>query len=413
MRALFISHHFPHDPSRSVYGVFKRMGLFIEAALREVDELDMLFFVPWGIDTSPAAAAEMEEQARALWGANIHLSVCRQPRHAGATSNWEQYGAGIFDVFRQEGHQGMNSPEAIAALERCLDRQPAWVLAHRLQAMGPLMATRRALPPVLLDLDDIEHLAHARRVLGFPRWPGERLKLLHTPALRAAELRALRFAACSFVCSDKDRDYLRGRAGSPQVETIPNAVEMPADGPDASQGGTDLMFLGAFVHRPNVQAAEHLIDAIWPRVLQHLPGARLLIAGGKPERVRQHAAPPAGVEFLGFVDDLPALYAQAAVVCCPLLTGAGTRIKIIEAAAHGKAIVSTTLGAEGLQFRDGSEILLRDGAERFAQACVQLLQDPAARQLMGTAARAQARLQYDRSAVVAGIRAHMARPVLT
>jgi glycosyltransferase involved in cell wall biosynthesis len=162
-----------------------------------------------------------------------------------------------------------------------------------------------------------------------------------------------------------------------------------------------------------VQAAEHLIDHIWPLVALQVPGARLLIAGGKPERVRQHAAPPERVEFLGFVDDLSALYARAAVVCCPLLTGAGTRIKIIEAAAHGKAIVSTTLGAEGLQFRDGSEILLRDGAENFARACVHMLQDPATRETMGSAARVQARLQYDRTAVVAGIRAHMAQPAHT
>ncbi len=409
MRALFISNHFPHDRARSVYGVFKRMGLFIEAALGIVDELDMLFFVPFGIDTSPAAVAEMEEQARSLWGPQIHLSVCRQPRHAGATSNWEQYGAGIFSVYRQEGHQGMNSPDAVAALKRCLDRKPAWVLAHRLQAMGPLLATRRPLPPVLLDLDDVEHLAHARRVMGFPRWPGERLKLLHTPALRAAELRALRFAARSFVCSDRDRDYLRRRAGTTRVETIPNAVAMPAE-PAPESTGADLLFLGAFVHRPNVQAAEHLIEDIWPLVQQQLPQARLLIAGGKPERVRHHAAPPPGVAFLGFVEDLPALYARAAVVCCPLLTGAGTRIKIIEAAAYGKAIVSTTLGAEGLQFREGAEILLRDGSAAFAQACTGLLQDPAARDALGREARAHARLQYDRTAVVAAIRAHMTQP---
>jgi glycosyltransferase involved in cell wall biosynthesis len=409
MRALFISNHFPHDGAGSVYGVFKRMGLFIEAALQSVDELDMLFFVPHGIDTSPMMVVGMQEQARALWSPRIHLSVCRQPRHDGAISNWGQYGAGIFSVYRQEGHQGMNGPDAAAALESCLERGPSWVLAHRLQAMGPLMATRRRLPPVLLDLDDIEHLAHARRVMGFPRWPGERLKLLHTPALRAAEMRALRFAARSFVCSDRDRDYLRRRAGTPRVETIPNAVDMPAQA--APEGtGMDLLFLGAFVHRPNVQAAEHLIDAIWPLISRQLPQARLLIAGGKPERIRHHAAAPAGVEFLGFVEDLPALYARSAVVCCPLLTGAGTRLKIIEAAAYGKAVVSTTLGAEGLQFQDGSEILLRDGPADFAQACVQLLQDPAARQALGGAARSQARLQYDRKAVVTAIRTYMAEP---
>jgi glycosyltransferase involved in cell wall biosynthesis len=410
MRALFVSHHFPHDNARSVHGIFKRMGLFIQAALEVVEELDMLFFVPYGIDTSSVAVAGMEAQARALWGPRIHLSLCRQPRHAGATSNWAQYGAGIFSVHRQEGHQGMNSPEAVAALESCLNRGPTWVLAHRLQAMAPLMSTRHALPPVILDLDDVEHRAHVRRVVGLPRWPGERIKLLHTPALFAAEIQALRFASRSFVCSDSDRDYLRGWSGTARIETIPNAVEVPTD-PSPEAPGLQLMFLGAFVHRPNVQAAEHLIEHIWPLILRQLPQARLLIAGGMPERIRQFDAAPSAVSFLGFVDDLQALYAQATLVCCPLLTGAGTRIKIIEAAAYGKAVVSTTLGAEGLQFRDGSEILLRDDPAGFAQACVGLLQDRATRCALGAKARARAMHEYDRTAVVASIRARILETV--
>jgi glycosyltransferase involved in cell wall biosynthesis len=146
-------------------------------------------------------------------------------------------------------------------------------------------------------------------------------------------------------------------------------------------------------------------------ILRQLPQARLLIAGDKPERIRQFDAGPAAVSFLGFVEDLHALYAQATVVCCPLLTGAGTRIKIIEAAAYGKAVVSTTLGAEGLQFRDGSEILLRNDPAGFAQACVELLQDRATRGALGAQARARARHAYDRTAVVASIRARILETV--
>ena len=92
------------------------------------------------------------------------------------------------------------------------------------------------------------------------------------------------------------------------------------------------------------------------------PDARLIVAGNKPERIPSFAQRPAGVEFTGFVSELEMLYRRAAIVCCPILSGGGTRIKILEAAAHGKAVVSTVVGAEGLELRDGVEIALRDGA---------------------------------------------------
>jgi glycosyltransferase involved in cell wall biosynthesis len=89
------------------------------------------------------------------------------------------------------------------------------------------------------------------------------------------------------------------------------------------------------------------------------------------------------------------------VVCCPIFYGSGTRIKIIEAAAYARAIVSTTLGAEGLVFENGTELVLRDGLAQLAEECVRLLQDPAAAERLGTAARERARVTYERSAVVA------------
>jgi len=106
------------------------------------------------------------------------------------------------------------------------------------------------------------------------------------------------------------------------------------------------------------------------------------------------------VSFLGFVDDLDSWYARARVVCCPISHGSGTRVKIIEAAAHARAIVSTSMGAEGLNFRDGREILLRESPSALADACVELLNDPSRADHLGRAARARAAERYERSAVV-------------
>jgi glycosyltransferase involved in cell wall biosynthesis len=106
------------------------------------------------------------------------------------------------------------------------------------------------------------------------------------------------------------------------------------------------------------------------------------------------------VSFAGFVGDLAPWYRSARVVCCPIYHGSGTRVKIIEAAAHAKAIVSTRLGAEGLEFEDGREIMLRDTPQALADACVQLLQSASSAQRMGLAARARAAELYEHGAIV-------------
>src|SRR5262249_5552633 len=113
-----------------------------------------------------------------------------------------------------------------------------------------------------------------------------------------------------------------------------------------------------------------------------------------------------GVEFTGFVDDLEALYQQSRVVCCPVLAGGGTRIKIIEAAACGKPIVSTRIGAEGLEMVDGMELLLRDEPKSFAEACLRLLKDSTLCNKLGYAARAAVIRYYDRSRVIQSIQRH-------
>jgi glycosyltransferase involved in cell wall biosynthesis len=102
-----------------------------------------------------------------------------------------------------------------------------------------------------------------------------------------------------------------------------------------------------------------------------------------------------GVEFTGFVEGLDDLYRQSRVICAPILSGGGTRVKIIEAAAYGKPIVSTRIGAEGIEMQDGKEIFLRDDPASFAKVCIRLLNDHDMCEKMGTAARSIAIKEYD------------------
>src|SRR5262249_58268080 len=91
--------------------------------------------------------------------------------------------------------------------------------------------------------------------------------------------------------------------------------------------------------------------------------------------VPSYKSAPKNVEFTGLVGDLEALYRRTRLVCCPLRNGGGTRLKLIEAAGYGKAMVSTTVGAEGLSFADEKENLIPDDGTRISEACVPLLKD--------------------------------------
>jgi len=165
-----------------------------------------------------------------------------------------------------------------------------------------------------------------------------------------------------------------------------------------------LLFLGRLHFGPNTTAADYLIQEIWPRVLVALPDARLLIAGSGPDCLASYTKKPKGVTFAGFVDDLDGLYEEVSVVCCPVLDGSGTRVKVLEAAAYGKPVVSTTIGAEGIELKDGEEIFLRDNAESFADACIRLLKDHSMAAIMGQRARAAVEEKYERQAVVERIK---------
>ena len=214
-----------------------------------------------------------------------------------------------------------------------------------------------------------------RYALSPPIWPGKLAHVArHVPALLAAERRGIALSRQTFVCSAGDQEALRRWSPGGKITVVPNALPVPAVATKPA-GAPNLLFLGACEYPPNIEAAERLVKAIFPIIRKAVPEARLVIAGGGSERLPSRNQLPANVDYLGYVPDLDALYANARIVCCPLANGGGTRIKLIEAAAYGRPMVSSRVGAEGLDFAEGSEILLRDSDADFAQACIGLLQD--------------------------------------
>jgi glycosyltransferase involved in cell wall biosynthesis len=180
---------------------------------------------------------------------------------------------------------------------------------------------------------------------------------------------------------------------------VPNTVALPA--PSDPPPDPVLLFVGHYGHLPNRVGAEFFLDRIWPLIRASRPDARVVLAGARPELVRSHGRPAPGVSFPGYVHDLEALYHRAGMVVCPILSGGGTRVKLVEAAAHGRPAVSTTLGAEGLELREETGLVRRDDPEGFAQACLALLADHSLAVRLGRAARQAVQDRYSRADAVA------------
>ena len=165
-----------------------------------------------------------------------------------------------------------------------------------------------------------------------------------------------------------------------------NPVELEAD---------SLIFNGSITYSVNFQAMAHFIQNVFPFIQAHRPAVRLYITGKvRPELVKSLPHND-GVIFTGFLDDMRAVLSRCWVNVVPLTIGGGTRLKILEALAAGVPVVSTTIGAEGLDLVSGRDLLLEDRPEDFADAVLKLLQDPKLRQHLVDNGRKAVEARYD------------------
>jgi glycosyltransferase involved in cell wall biosynthesis len=214
--------------------------------------------------------------------------------------------------------------------------------------------------------------------------------------LRREELATYGDADGVCLCSEADQQRLLGEVATARTAVIPNAADVEYYQPRAADprpDGRTVVFFGLMSYVPNIDGATYFIQDIWPRIAAAHPGARCKIIGGRAPASIQALAGPR-IELTGFVPDLRPHLAEAAAVVVPLRLGGGTRLKIVEAMAMGKAIVSTTLGAEGIDALPGRDILLEDSPAAFADAVNRLLADPSLAARMGQAARQLAVERY-------------------
>lgn len=256
--------------------------------------------------------------------------------------------------------------------------------------------------PVVYFAHNVEHMIWKRLHDNESRAWRRALLDIEWRKMRRCEATTCRRARLTVAVSPQDRDALMAMAPGAEVRAVPTGVDIDYFSLDDSAETPDsLVYLGSMDWHPNEDAVLHFIDAILPRIRRECPAVSLTVVGRNPSRRLQRIAAQAGVCVTGTVDDVRAFIAAAAVVVVPLRVGGGTRLKIFEALAMGKAVVSTTIGAEGLPLVDGLHWMRADEPAAFANATIALLRDPARRRRLGAAGRRLVEERYSWAQVAA------------
>lgn len=255
--------------------------------------------------------------------------------------------------------------------------------------------------PVVLVEHNVEYVILKRRVDNETH-PVRRAYLRYQAAkLKGYEAFACKRANHVVSVSDLDTEHLRRLAPGSRVTTVPNGVDTEyfyAQGQSARS--SKLVFVGGFTWYPNLDAIRYFCEEIMPVLLKAVPDIELTVIGKHPETdlVREIAKHPK-INLAGQVDDIRPYVDEAAVYVVPLRIGGGTRLKILDALAMSKAIVSTSVGCEGLAVEDGKTILVADTPEAFSKAVVKILRDPELAKNIGQRGRELVETCYDWSAV--------------
>jgi len=199
--------------------------------------------------------------------------------------------------------------------------------------------------------------------------------------------------------SEHDRRLMSAWTDSARITVMPTGVDLQQyrPGPSSRASETLVLFVGAMDWAPNIDAVEYFCREIWPTIQAQVPAARFRIVGRDPVR-RVQKLTSSSVEVTGAVPSVVDHLRESAVVVVPLRVGSGTRLKIYEAMAAGKAVVSTSVGAEGLDVHPDWDILLANDPEAFAASVIMLLQNVELRRRYERAAAALA-AKYDWAAI--------------
>jgi sugar transferase (PEP-CTERM/EpsH1 system associated) len=261
-------------------------------------------------------------------------------------------------------------------------------------ALAPYLSNCNGIPAVLAH-HNIESRLMARRAEHERGFAARRYVESQTRKLVAYEREQSARFRLNITVSDADSATLREICPQARAASVPNGVDVDYFSPRPHDGTPALVYTGGMNMFANRDAVDWFLEAIWPRIKSAVPAAQFFGIGPHPSAsLRAAAAADASVQAPGFVDDVRPWVARSAVYVVPLRVGGGTRLKMVDAMAQGKAIVATRIGAEGIDGEGGKHFLLADDPDTFARTVIELLGDAQRRKILGAAARARAVERY-------------------
>lgn len=285
-------------------------------------------------------------------------------------------------------------PELRRTVERLLKSLDVDVCVADFPNSVPNVPLGGPVPVVFFD-HNVEYLIWKRLRGTEPRAWRRLLLEMEWRKMRRWEARTCAQASLTLAVSEQDRALLAETAPGARVRAIPTGVDTAYFRPNGgTEGPSKLVFTGSMDWYPNEDGMLHFADAILPRIRREIPETSVTVVGRDPSPRLRGAAERAGLRLTGTVEDVRPYMEEAAVYIVPLRVGGGTRLKIFEALAMSKPVVSTAVGAEGLPLVPGQHFLQADDPASFAEAVVSLLRDPARRRSLGAAGRELVEQRY-------------------
>ena len=305
-----------------------------------------------------------------LSGTSLYAQLYRSPEFASAVSH--HLTSGEFDLVQCE----------FPYMARyCLDLRVPWILVEHNIEFALSESLREARPGAF----GLPYRLYAGR---------------ETRKRRGEEIEACRAASAVVVMSEPDRSSLLSVAPGLRVSVVPNGVDLdfyqPSEVP-ASAGRSarpTAVFIGRMDYRPNIDGARWFCNDVLPLIRRRIPDLTLWIVGAAPHPAVLSLGTLPGVQVTGEVPDTRPFLTRASVVVVPLLAGSGTRLKILEAFAIGRPVVTTTIGYQGIAATPGEHLLVADSPEGFAETVVGLVESPQEQRRLALAARELAEQRY-------------------
>jgi sugar transferase (PEP-CTERM/EpsH1 system associated) len=387
MKILLITHLVPYPPKR---GVMIRNFNLLKQIARD-HQVDMLTF-----NQAPhfGTPEELQQSIEVLRPLCRRLEVFRIPTDS---SKLRWYLMLLLNVFSPVPYSiwRFSSRKMEAAIRERLKSESYDVMEIGTIALARYARLAPDLPKILVH-HNIESQLLYRRSQAMSNWFSKIYLRYQAWKLRRFEREFGELFDRHTVCSEQDQDSLKAICPEAQVVVVPNGVDTEFFRPSGALIKPDtLVHAGGTNWFPNRDGLLYFMKEIWPIVKQKVPHLEFVGIGKQVDpELAAFSEKDRTFRQVGFVDDIRTYVAEAAVYVVPLRVGGGTRLKILEAMAMGKAIVSTSIGAEGIKCVHGQDIMLADTPQDFADRIVELLDDEAKRGELGKNARNRAVSTY-------------------